>query len=733
MIRKLILTFLVTLSSLISIEAQTPSAPAKTQQEKSDDVDRVRITTNLVQVDVTVTDKDGRQVTDLTAEDFEIRETGNLKLISNFSYVNVSGTPSPGPNISNSTPAAKTTRNPPPMRLSADKVRRTIALLVDDHTMTFSSVRAVRDTLEKFVDERAEPGDLIGIFRTGGGNGMTQQFTSDRNQLALALSRLAWSSRNIGATVNLFEPARRDAERSGSIRGEERLEGLRNSGKLSEDLTRMARDRADYFHLDPHEANVIKMLRFLLHDMRTLPGRKAIVLFSDGISLQPDGTMALSRRPETLRILADYANRLGVVIYTVHSLALGNTDYIGADEDPSPDETGTLRNNRARSVFELQNGLNYLAEQTGGTFTRNTNDIGRGLRQALEEQRGYYLIGYRPSEDVFKEGLKDFRKLEIVVKRSGLRLRSRKGFIGISDDVLLLPKRAKTGDSQLYESLASPVAAIDVPIRLTHIIDYDAQANPSLRVLLHIDASQLTFADEADGWKRLTMDVAGVTLGDDGRVVNEFTRTHTVRVGSQMLSLVQQNGLTYTTSIPVKTPGAYQIRMVVRDEVSKKHGSASQLLEISNLKQGRLAITALLLTEASPAGAQGLPPEASIEAALSPVQSPSNAAVRRFQPGASLHYNYQIHNVRLDRATRRPQLTTQVRLFHEGTEVFAGPETPSDSSQQLVGTSLKDYGLLRLSQTAAAGQYVLQINVKDQPAGEKPRIATQWIDFEVVK
>ena len=435
MFKRLVLAFFITLSLALSVWGQTPSTSTTPQQGKSDDVERVRITTNLVQVDVTVTDKDGRQVTDLSAEDFEIREEGNLKPISNFSYINVSGSPSPELNNTN-TPAAKTTLNPPPMRLSADKVRRTMALLVDDYGMTFSSVRAVRDTLEKFVAERTEPGDLVGIFRTGGGNSMTQQFTSDRNQLALALRRLAWSSRNIGA-VNLFEPARRDAERSGSIRGEERLEGLRNSGKMSEELAKLARDRADYFHLDPHESNLIVMLRFLLHDLRTLPGRKAIVVFSDGLRLRPDGTQAVERRAETLRILADYANRLGVVIYTVHSPGLVNADFIGADEDVSPEQTGTLRNERARSLFESQNGLNYLAEQTGGTFTRNTNDIGRGLRQALEEQRGYYLIGYRPSEDVFKEGLKDFRKLEIAVKRPGLRVRSRKGFIGISDEVLL--------------------------------------------------------------------------------------------------------------------------------------------------------------------------------------------------------------------------------------------------------------------------------------------------------
>ena len=57
----------------------------------------------------------------------------------------------------------------------------------------------------------------------------------------------------------------------------------------------------------------------------------------------------------------------------------------------------------------------------------------------------------------------------------------------------------------------------------------------------------------------------------------------------------------------------------------------------------------------------------------------------------------------------------------------------SEASQKLDTTSLKDSGLLRLGQDAAAGQYALQITVKDQPAGEKPRIVTHWSDFEIVR
>src|ERR1044072_2430037 len=70
---------------------QTP-APQQTppgQEEQDADDEVVRITTNLVQVDAVVTNRDGKQVTNLSAEDFEILENGKPRQVTNFSYVRI--------------------------------------------------------------------------------------------------------------------------------------------------------------------------------------------------------------------------------------------------------------------------------------------------------------------------------------------------------------------------------------------------------------------------------------------------------------------------------------------------------------------------------------------------------------------------------------------------------------------------------------------------------------------
>ncbi|HVQ27186.1 MAG TPA: VWA domain-containing protein, partial [Planctomycetota bacterium] len=141
------------------------------------------MTLSLVQVDAVVTDKSGRHVTDLTAADFEIFEDGRRQEITHCSYVAIPALPAPPPR-----PADPALPAPPvPTRIRPDRVRRTIALVVDDLGLSFRSTIEVREALRKFVDEQMEPGDLVAIVRTRGGIGALQQFTVDKEQLRAAI------------------------------------------------------------------------------------------------------------------------------------------------------------------------------------------------------------------------------------------------------------------------------------------------------------------------------------------------------------------------------------------------------------------------------------------------------------------------------------------------------------------------------------------------------------------
>lgn len=168
--------------------------PAGTQQHESsrtgkekplsekDDV--VRISVTLVQVDAVVTDRQGKQVTDLKPSDFEILEDGRPQHITNFSYIAMQPDSPASPKLE--TRSKVPLPIVPPARLRLDQVRRTVALVVDDLGLSFESTVAVREALKKFVDQQMQPGDLVAIIRTGAGMGALQRsrrnkrFCSDR-------------------------------------------------------------------------------------------------------------------------------------------------------------------------------------------------------------------------------------------------------------------------------------------------------------------------------------------------------------------------------------------------------------------------------------------------------------------------------------------------------------------------------------------------------------------------
>src|SRR5258705_4989961 len=186
--RSLLLLLLTLLLSTPAF-AQSP-APSPVPQKKvtgSDDV--VRTTTNLVQLDVVVTDKEGKPVTDLQPEDFEIIEDQHKQQITNFSYIML------GPNASISQPAdvpRKTGAPVAPAPLRPEQVHRTIALVVDDLGLSFESIISVKDALRKFVNTQMQPNDLVAVLRTSRGIGSMQQFTSDKRQLDAAIKGINW-------------------------------------------------------------------------------------------------------------------------------------------------------------------------------------------------------------------------------------------------------------------------------------------------------------------------------------------------------------------------------------------------------------------------------------------------------------------------------------------------------------------------------------------------------------
>ena len=760
----LILLFGMTLQ-LIPARGQNPTTTAvptpQTQRTSQTDEDVVRITTSLIQFDAVVTDKNGVPVTDLGADEFEIRENGEKRKITNFSYVplasvtaTVESTTTPADKKGSPSPPSAPPP-PAPIALRPEQVQRTIALVVDDLGLSFESVKYVRRALNNFVDEQLQPGDIVAVINTSRGVGALQAFTSDKRQLHAAIDRVRWNPLGRGG-ISPFAPIEGD-----DIASETRAEmGGADPSAASAGL--------DEFSDELFTVGTLGTLSSLLRGLKDLPGRKSVMLFSDGIKiLNSDGLSPYVL--DDLRRLADLANRASVVIYTIDARGLPALELTAADNVRGLHSTtiiqgapssggysttaglgrvaqtqgtiagGSLLSNRVSTslakrrteVFDSQQGMNYLAEETGGLAIRNSNDLIGGLKKMLDGEQGYYLIGYVPNDETFDPARARFNKLTIKVKRPGLKVRYRSGFFGVKD-ADTGPAAPVTRAEQLAHAVVAPFASGAVDVRLTSLFANDATSGSFMRSVLHVDGTRLTFTDEPDDWRRVVFDIMAVTSGVGGEVIDQISRTENLRVRGETYREIIENGFDYIITVPIKRPGAYQLRTALRDTATERMGSASQFIVVPDLNKNRLVLSGLIINGFDPVKLKRSAESGNTPGGRVQPEPQAGPGVRRLRRGLVLEFGYLIYNAALDKATQRPRLQTQIRLFRDGRQVFAGDLLPFDAGTQTDLKRLNAGGRLQLGTDMPIGDYVLQIIVMDPLAKENQRTATQWMDFQVI-
>jgi VWFA-related protein len=705
--------------------AQQTSPTATSGQDSEDDV--VRITSKLVQLDLVVTDKKGLQVTDLKPEDFEILEDGRTQPITHFSYI-FTGTGSRPPSTDSAN--AQTSVSPsaisygPPRR---ERVQRTIAVVIDDLGMSYVTTTDARVALKKFINEQIQPDDLVAIIRTGGAIGALQQFTHDKRQLLAAVERVRWNSCSRGGIAPV------------QAEGNSRIPPI-----CSFDTARVS----------------VEALRSIVSAMRELPGRKSLILFADGFpvekkedptkpmiagtSLPTDNGSLLRPTNATLtplqgvnrpysfdpsRVLSEAAIRASVVVYSVDTRGLGvlsltAADNVGRSSSASIRELESDRVELDRAG-RAESGL--VADATGGLFVQNTNDLNLGLKRIMDDQKGYYLIGYRPGSDTFD---RRFHKISArVVNRSDLIVRTRSGFYGVTEDEAR--PATLTAADRFQRALTSPFAVNDINVRLTPIFTSTATTGPVLRSMLHISARDLTFKEEPDGWRTTQLVLRGLLFGDNGRIIDEHRGSFTVRLRGATFERVQTQGFDYVFNMPAKKPGGYQFRVAIIEESSARVGSAGQYVEVPDLKQKRLALSGILLNAAGPASDGAT--QSAIDATEGPLraQAPeTNSGARRFRRNTAINYDYLVFNAGGNPTGGR--LTALVHLYREGKLVLEH-NSPVDLLQQTEASGVLVGGRLKLGTDLGPGEYVLEITVRDPLAKKGQDTATQLADFEIVE
>lgn len=730
---KIVSVLFLAVAFFATAAAQNPvSTPPKT------DGDVVKISTALIQIDATVTDKDGNTVADLTADDFEVYENDQKQPITNFSFIALQperAAKAP-PVPANSADAINLP--PVPTRLRPEQVRRTIALVVDDLGLSFANTKFVKDSLKKFVNEQMQPGDLVAIVSTGKGMGALQQFTSDKRMLYAAIEKIKFNVRRETWSFAPIQPSFKDDLNAGmnNFTGETRATSV-----LGTEQDRQFDISLNQFREDAFSTGTLGAIKFVINGMKQINGRKAIMLFSEGFSLMQNVSMnpnATALNPNAtqnvvnpriegaIRELTDAANRSGVIIYAIDPRGLVEPGFTAEDRRVSLRDTPPALQDidirvREEKLLDTQHSLKYITEETGGFAVINNNNISKGIQRVLNDQRGYYLLAYQPDEDTFDPEKRRFNKLKIKLKRSDLKIRYRSGFFGVSDSDSLA---AKSSQQRMLDALVSPFGAGEISLDLTTLFASDAKDGSFMRSFMHVKGGDLVFVKE-DGWHVAKFEVLAVTFGENGAIIDTSNRSGLIKVKAEALKEVQERGLVYSMTTPAKTPGAYQFRIAMRDLNTQKIGAANQFIEVPNLKK-QMALSGLLL-ESSETREKRRKGENNI------LQSDTqrDRAVRSFRAGTQVMFGASIYNFAAKSGA--PNLSTQFRIFRDNQPIYASEESPLTFDGRADTQNVDIGGAFGLGSDMPTGEYILQVIVKDSSKGGKPKIAAQWIDFEVVK
>lgn len=354
--RPVVVVATVALAIVVLLRAQTPpqQAPLPT----------FRTAIDIVELDVTVLDKDRHPVKGLTADDFTILDRGKPQPIVAFSAVDV-----PAP-VSYPAPWM---RDAPIDVVSNVENRRLVTIVMDDAYTEFNPdfAKRAKQIARNAVDELG-PADLAAVIFTY--MGQRQNFTSDRTRLLAAIdSYVPKLTTSAGAPLACSAALMRSCD----------VEALSTAASTLSTAT---------------------------------PGRKIAIVISGGRAFSFGGPGNMNNEgPELAKMLRDL-NWANITVYAFDARGLAVSGGFSAENRRPPATVSSIG---------LNESLHTFAESTGGRAITNTNDPESHVAEAFRESSSYYFIGFQTTGDSSNKGL---RKVEVKVNRPGMQIQTRSGY-----------------------------------------------------------------------------------------------------------------------------------------------------------------------------------------------------------------------------------------------------------------------------------------------------------------
>jgi len=649
----------------IPFQAQDKKKP----QQTSDEQEVIRVTSNLVSVDVVVKDKKGKFVTDLKADDFTVLENGVPQHVEFFDSTLTSerGAGQPVTAVVGST-------QPKPENPSG-LPRNIIALVLDGQSTELANLKHVREGVEKYIRERISDSDSVALFSISGGLQLLQSFTHDKARLLAAVDK-AYSSSNVSKTSEARSLAQdisslRNKISTGAPTEVASSPAAGAAGSAAAETLIAQHVLEQYMQLRSalsaqQTRPVLAALAAIAEGLRPVPGKKTLVMFSEGFVA-----------PETLdwqvQSTIDIANRANVAIYIIDASGLtGGTPTSGALVAASPlagISGGNSMESRRRvgggeSVFDItrQEGLNRqqdllykISEDTGGRFIKNTNDIALGLDRIDSEIRSRYTLAYRSTDANFDGS---FRKVKIEVRRPDTSVVGRPGYYAIppSQIVPMSPE-----DQKLLANFSSMLAHSTLPLAMELSPFRSQEGYYTVPLSFEIPQTAVQFDRKGDK-QRLQLEVLAVVRNEgEDKILSRLGGNFDVALSAQQYESIMNDKIFYRQDMQLEV-GNYTVDLIVRDRLSGKVAARRERLVLPAAGSEFWTTGALLSRRAETLKEATTSADVLSEGNVRVRPSPS----REFQATDNLILFFKLYNAAISHEIGKPLVRVTVTLMKDG-------------------------------------------------------------------
>ena len=694
-------------------QQQAPPAPAAQDQQQQPSV-TFRAETNFVEVHAIVTDQKGNFIKDLTRADFEVYEDGRLQAPTVFSLVDL-------PIERPFTPVNAGAPVEPDVRATTRTFDgRIYIFLLDDLHTNVTRTNNVRELAKRFIDQYLGTNDLAAVVFTSGRQESGQELTNNRQLLKAAVDRFQGQKLPSAGAEKLAIHLREAGNDVDPDTGNTQV------GRSVEQLQRAQQIRDPYDEQRAFNArrsfDAVQNVSRWLGDVQGR--RKALLFFSEGFDYDIYQPFFINRQSDLIiteaREAVAAAQRANVNVYGIDPRGMsqfGEMIEINSRSDYPQLDYGTFRG-QLRELLLAQESLISLSEETGGIAIVNSGDLAGGLGRVVLDNSRYYLLGYY--SDAARWSRNRFMRIEVRLKRPGLQVRARRGFLPPDTRAIERAREAelKNGTSPaLSAALAKPVPIGELPFRAFAGLLRSPDSKGQVLVSVEVDGSALRYV-EKEGRFVESLEVSVVAADQRARVQGGDRQTFNLNLMPETKERVSRSGVRLISQVALP-PGRYQVRIGAHESTGGAVGTLPYDIEVPDFAKVPFALSGVFVTS-SAAGAYAT---GSTETDWNGLLPSPPVANRVFTPSETITWFAEVYDNSSD-AAHGITLTSTIVDGRDGRTIVQARDMRTVQKRGQGHGFTTDYPLRDLK----PGPYVLRVEATTSTGGNT---ASRDVMFEV--